>query len=97
MAQELDFFVVANICGFNFFDASVTNNAAGNGDDVPLVFVAHQEELIVLLANALAGEFKPCVVLFPFEEDGGGGREFDKVVGTGIFGPGRFKEADDFA
>lgn len=86
-SQQFDFFGVMEITGFNFFGALIAQEAKDNGDDVALMFVAHKEEMLILLGEAFFGQVYPGItlfeahkILFGFEEGGYSGGNFDEVI-----------------
>lgn len=55
-AEHFDFFTVVDGGGFDFFGTGIAEEAQTDGGDVALMFMPGEEELVVPLADAFAGQ-----------------------------------------
>jgi hypothetical protein len=93
--EHFDFDGIAEGAGINEFGAFVMEGAAGDGNDIALVLVAHEEELGVFLADFAFRELEANAILIGLEEGGDGRGGFEGVArGAFVFGNG-FEEVQD--
>lgn len=83
-AKEFDFKSVIDGGGFDLFGAFIVHEAHACGDDVALVFIAHQEEKTFSLTDPIVFIFEAGTVVFAGEDGFDGGGDFFVVV-EGIF------------
>jgi hypothetical protein len=96
-ANAFDFFGVAPGGGFDGFGAGIAKDAEGNGGVSALLFIALEAEGHVVLTQAFPGDFEALMVLFHFQENGGGSGAFYEVIGIGLGGIGGVEELEELA
>ncbi len=96
-AEEFNLFRVIDVSGFDLFGPLVAEEAQANGNDIALVFIAHQQELSLPLTNAFVGHFETIAILFDIQERFEGGDDFDEVVEARFFGTAGINQLEELA
>ena len=91
-AEEFNFFGVTTIGSFDLSGALVAQKAEANGDDVALMFIAHEDEAAFILADSFIFMLETGAILFGGKDGFDGGDDFFVVVEGVLFGSGGLDE-----
>lgn len=91
-AKEFNFFGVITIGGFDFFGALVAQQVEANGDDVALVFIAHEKESSFFLSDSFIFVLETGAILLGGKDGFDGSDNFFVIVEGVFFGSGGLDE-----